>query len=90
MWYDCFNGCVRARSLDTAAQKKKERTTIGIYRFMFCYLCHYLLAGFRKIQDYLMEEKEFEGLKDYLFFLRLYFVIAEDSLYISTMYCSLL
>jgi hypothetical protein len=35
MWYDCFNGCVRAHSLDTAAQiKKNERTTIGIYRFM--------------------------------------------------------
>jgi hypothetical protein len=35
MWHDCFNGCVRARSLGTAAQiKKKKRTTIGIYRFM--------------------------------------------------------
>jgi hypothetical protein len=34
MWYDCFNGCMRARSLGTAAQIKKGRTTIGIYRFM--------------------------------------------------------
>jgi hypothetical protein len=24
MWYDCFNGCVRARSLGTAAQIKKR------------------------------------------------------------------
>jgi hypothetical protein len=65
MWYDCFNGCVRARSLGTAAQiKKKGRTTIGIYRFMVWYLCHYLLAGFRKIQDCVMEEEEFEGLED--------------------------
>jgi hypothetical protein len=34
MWYDCFNGCVRACSLGTAAQIKKGRTTIGIYRFI--------------------------------------------------------
>jgi hypothetical protein len=27
-------------------------------------LCHYLLAPFRKIQDYIMEEEEFEDLKD--------------------------
>jgi hypothetical protein len=25
MWYDCFNGCVRARSLGTAAQIKKKK-----------------------------------------------------------------
>jgi hypothetical protein len=43
---------------------KKGRTTIGIYRFMVWYLCHYLLAGFRKIQDCVMEEEEFEGLED--------------------------
>jgi hypothetical protein len=55
---------VHARSLDTAAQIKKGRTTTGIYRFMVCYLCHYLLAGFRKIQDYVMEEEEFESLED--------------------------
>jgi hypothetical protein len=24
MWYDCFNGCVHARSLGTAAQNKKR------------------------------------------------------------------
>jgi hypothetical protein len=24
MWYDCFNGCVRARSLGTATQIKKR------------------------------------------------------------------
>jgi hypothetical protein len=64
MWYDCFNGCVRAHSLGTAAQIKKRGTTIGIYRFIVRYLCHYLLASFRKIQDCVMEEEEFEGLED--------------------------
>jgi hypothetical protein len=34
MWYDCFNGCVRVRSLGTAAQIKKGRTTVSIYRFI--------------------------------------------------------
>jgi hypothetical protein len=34
MWYNCFNGCVCAYSLGTAALIKKRRTTIGIYRFM--------------------------------------------------------
>jgi hypothetical protein len=24
MWHDCFDGCVRARSLGIAAKKKKE------------------------------------------------------------------
>jgi hypothetical protein len=33
MWYDCFNGYVRACNLGTAAQKK-GKTTVGIYRFM--------------------------------------------------------
>jgi hypothetical protein len=31
MWYDCFNGCVRARSLGTAAQIKKKENH-------YCYL----------------------------------------------------
>jgi hypothetical protein len=43
---------------------KKGRTTIGIYRFMVRYLCHYLLAGFRKIQDCVIEEEEFDDLED--------------------------
>jgi hypothetical protein len=30
----------------------------------YWYLCHYLLAGFRKIQDCVMEEEEFEDLED--------------------------
>jgi hypothetical protein len=47
-----------------ALRLKKRRTTIGIYRFMVWYVCHYLLAGFRKIQDCVVEEEEFEGLKD--------------------------
>jgi hypothetical protein len=64
MWYDCFNGCVRAHSLGTAALIRKRENHVGIYRFMVWYLCHYLLAGFKKIQDCVMEEEEFEGLKD--------------------------
>jgi hypothetical protein len=64
MWYDCFNVCVRARSLGTAAQIKKRENHYWYLQFMVCYLCHYLLAGFRKIQDCIMEEEEFEGLED--------------------------
>jgi hypothetical protein len=33
MWYDCFNGCVRACTLGIVAQIK-NRTTVGIYMFM--------------------------------------------------------
>jgi hypothetical protein len=64
MWYDCFNGCVRARSLGTAAQIKKKENHCWYLQVYGLILCHYLLAGFRKIQDCVMEEEEFEGLED--------------------------
>jgi hypothetical protein len=69
-WYSCRCGmialmvaCVHV-ALTLQLKLKKGKTTIDIYRFMVCYLCHYLLAGFRKIQDCVMEEEEFEGLED--------------------------
>jgi hypothetical protein len=31
MWYDCFNGCVRARSLGTAAQILKKREPLLVF-----------------------------------------------------------
>jgi hypothetical protein len=29
-------------------------------------MCHYLLAAFKKIQDYVMKEEEIENLKDFV------------------------
>jgi hypothetical protein len=31
MWYDCFNGCVRARSLGTAAQIRKKGGSLLVF-----------------------------------------------------------
>jgi hypothetical protein len=35
MWYDCFNGCMRARSLGTAAQKKKREPLLVYTGLLF-------------------------------------------------------
>jgi hypothetical protein len=48
------------------------------------------LVAFRKIQDYVMAEKEFEDLKDLLVSFELYFIIVEVSSCIFTMYYLLL
>jgi hypothetical protein len=66
--HDYINDCEHIRSLGIAAQIKKGRTTIGICRFIVCYLCHYFLPAFRKVQDCVMEEEEFEDLEYYLVF----------------------
>jgi hypothetical protein len=44
----------------------------------------------RKIQDYVIKEKEFENLEDLLVSLNLYFVIFEDNSCISRIYYLLL
>jgi hypothetical protein len=89
MWYDCFNDCVRARSLDTAAQIKKKRELLfgftGLW-FDICAIIFWLASGKYKIVSW--KKKSLKASKISSFFL--YFVIAGDSLYISTMYCSLL
>jgi hypothetical protein len=90
MVIDYFNGCARARSLALRLKLKKRRTTVGIYKFMVRYLCHYLLPAFRKYKIVSWKKKSLKISKISSFSLRLYFVIARDSLYISTMYCLLL
>jgi hypothetical protein len=90
MWHDCFNGCVRARSLGTVAQiKKKEPLLVftGLW-FDICAIIFWLASGKYKIVSW--KKKSLKASKISSFFLRLYFVIAGDSLYISTMYYSFL
>jgi hypothetical protein len=89
MWYDCFNGCVRPHSLGTAAQKKKEPLLVftGLW-FDICVIIFWLASEKYKIVSW--KKKSLKASKINSFFLRLYFVIAGDSLYISTMYYSLL
>jgi hypothetical protein len=53
-------------------------------------MVRFYLAASWKIQDYVMEKKDFEDLEDLVVSFRLYFVIAGDSLCISTMYYLLL
>jgi hypothetical protein len=45
----CFNGCVRARSLGTAAQNKKKGEPLLVFTGLWFGIC---------------EEEEFEGLED--------------------------
>jgi hypothetical protein len=85
MWYDCFNGCVCARSLGTAAQKKKEEPLLvftGLW-FDICAIIFWLASGKYKIVSW--KEKSLKASKISSFSFKLYFVIAGDSLYISTM-----
>jgi hypothetical protein len=91
MWYDCFNGCVRARSLGTAAQIKKGGEPLLVFTglwFDICAIIFWLVSGKYKIVSW--KKKSLKASKISSFFLRLYFVIDEDSLYISTVYCLLL
>jgi hypothetical protein len=91
MWYDCFNGCVRTRSLGTAAQIKKKGEILLVFaglRFDICAIIFWLASEKYKIVSW--KKKSLKASKISSFFLRLYFVIAGDSLYIFTMYCSLL
>jgi hypothetical protein len=39
MWYDCFNGCVRARSLGTAAQIKKKGESLLVFTGLWFAIC---------------------------------------------------
>jgi hypothetical protein len=56
--------------------------------FGICAIIFWLASGKYKIVSW--KKKSLKASKIRSFFLRLYFVIAEDSLYISTMYRSLL
>jgi hypothetical protein len=58
MLVNYFNGCVRARSLGIVAE-------ILVFADIWYDICAIIfLATFRKIQDYIVEEEEFEDLKD--------------------------
>jgi hypothetical protein len=39
MWYDCFNGCVRARSLGIAAQIKKKGKPLLVFTDLWFDIC---------------------------------------------------
>jgi hypothetical protein len=52
MWYDCFNGCVRARSLGTASQIKKKGEPLLVFTglwFDICAIIFRLASGKYKI-----------------------------------------
>jgi hypothetical protein len=76
MWYDCFNSCVRARSLGTAAQIKKKGEPLLVFTglwFAICAIFFWLTSGKYKIVSW--KKKSLKASKISLFFLRLYFVI---------------
>jgi hypothetical protein len=83
-----FNGCTRAHSLDIAAQIK----IMGEPSLVFSGLqfCTYLRLPSGKYKIVSWKKKEFEDLENLLVSFRLYFVIVEVSLCISTMYYLLL
>jgi hypothetical protein len=39
MWYDCFNGCMCARSLGTAAQIKKKEEPLLVFTGLWFDIC---------------------------------------------------
>jgi hypothetical protein len=83
MLIDYFNGCARARSLGNAAQIK----IMGKPSLVFTGLWFdFIRLPSEKYKIMSWKKKEFEDLEDLLISFRLYFVIAEDSLCISTIY----
>jgi hypothetical protein len=87
MLIDYFNGCARARSLGIAVQIK----IMGEPSLVFTGLWFgFIRLPSEKYKIMSWKKKEFEDLEDLLISFRLYFVIAGDSLCISTMYYLLL
>jgi hypothetical protein len=84
---DYFNGCTRTRSLSIAAQIK----IMGEPLFVFTGLWFsFIRLPSEKYKIMSWKKKEFEDLKKLVISFKLYFVIAENSLCISTMYYLLL
>jgi hypothetical protein len=87
MLIDYFNGCVRARSLGIAANIKfmgeSSLVFIGLW-------LSFIRLPSEKYKIMSWKKKKFEDLEGLLVSFRLYFVIARDSLCISTMYYLLL
>jgi hypothetical protein len=87
MLIDYFNGYTRARSLGTATQIK----IMGEPSLVFTGLWFgFIRLPSEKYKIISWKKKEFEDLEDLLVSFRLYFIIAGDSLCISTMYYLLL
>jgi hypothetical protein len=83
MVIDYFNGYARAHSLGTAAQIK----IMGEPSLVFTGLWFGFLLMASKIYKIVSWKKEeYEDLKDFLVSFRLYFVIDENSLCMSTVY----
>jgi hypothetical protein len=83
MLIDYFNGYARARSLGIAAQIKIMGEPSLVFTGLWFDSIR-LPSGKYKIM--LWKKKEFEDLEDLVVYFRLYFVIARDTLCISTMY----
>jgi hypothetical protein len=87
MLTDYFNGCARVGSLGIAGQIE----IIGESLLVFTGLCFgFIRLPSVKYKIMSWKKKEFEDLKDLLVSFKLNFVIAGDSLRISTMYYLLL
>jgi hypothetical protein len=87
MLIDYFNGCAHARSLGIAAQIK----IMGEPSLVFTGLWFSSIRlPSKKYKIMSWKKKEFKDLEDLVISFRLYFVIAGDSLRISTMYYLLL
>jgi hypothetical protein len=87
MLIDYFNGCARTRSLGIADQIKIMGEPLLV--FIGLWFGSIRLAS-EKYKIMSWKKKEFEDLEDLVISFRLYFVIARDSLCISTMYYLLL
>jgi hypothetical protein len=87
MLYDCFNGCVRARSFGIAAQKimgELSSVSTGLWLVIYFWLPS------EKYKIVFWKKKKIEDLEDLLLSFRLYFVIVGGSSCISIMYYLLL
>jgi hypothetical protein len=84
MWIDYFNGCVHAHSHGIAAQIKIIEEPSLVFTGLWFDI--YLGLPSEKYKIVSWKKKAFEDLKDLLVYFRLYFVIVNDSSYISTMY----
>jgi hypothetical protein len=87
MLIDYFNGCAHARILGIAAQIKIMREPLLV--FIGLWFGSIRLPS-EKYKIMSLKKKDFEDLEDLVVSFRLYFVIAGDSLCISTMYYLLL
>jgi hypothetical protein len=67
MLVDYFIGCVVRLAFALQLKIIYERTLIGIYMSIVLHLCYFSMVDFRKVQDCVLEKKEFEdpeGLRD--------------------------